>query len=156
MQSRLGHGVSTLAAGLSDTEPAFCHWQCHHLLKLLCLGHTTALRALKTKHVAPNPVIYFTTSVSPWNVVCWPLVVIQATRDVACRTWKVKKENLLTPKGGATMVLDSGKTWLFKSQISEATVLCCWQIKVQDLILGCFILVSFYPAKRTEGNKEES
>lgn len=146
-----------LQQGWVTQNQLFCHWQCHHLHKLPCLGHTAALGVLKTKHVAPNPVIHLTTSVVPgmWFADLWWLSKLQETW-LACRTWKVKKENLLTPKGGATMVLDSGKIWRFKSQISEATVLCCWQIKVQALILCCFSLVSFYSAKRTKANKEES
>lgn len=32
--SSLKQSVSTLAAGLSDTEVALCHPPCHHLLKL--------------------------------------------------------------------------------------------------------------------------
>lgn len=103
--------------------------------------------------MAPNPLTHRTTC-SSWNVVCWPLVVIKATRWFASQTWKVKKENLWTPKAGAAMVLDSGKSWRFKCQSSGATVLCCGQIKVQHLSLYRFSLVSFHPAKTTEVNKE--
>lgn len=111
VESKLKYNVSTLAAGLTDTELALLPLAMPSPTQTLSGAHHSALNTPKTKRVAPNPVIYLTTFVVPgmWFADLWWLSKLQETW-LACRTWKVKKENLLTPKGGATMVLYSGKS----------------------------------------------
>lgn len=83
VQSRLKHGVSTLAAELTDAELALLLRAMPSPTQTLSGAHHSILNTQnKTRGSKPSNLFYHFDN--PWNVVCWPLVVIQATRDVAC------------------------------------------------------------------------